>query len=245
MDKGRDIKQPTSESEPPKHWSFDVFKTSLITAATVHPPTIKSLPETIDTGIFGEETDNLNARTLTDPQHREFVLSSKLNLHKRIDFQTEPTIGSQGDAIINMHRYKLVTEGDTLDRYTVRERYVLFTHSHPNESPASPTDIGAILEDLDSGGYLGIMVGTSGLNLLFLRTLETPEMTPPETAEWVEKWTDEYKRRCRKMPSYLTGTARLATASIINNDILREISQETKIVTYSAPRGRIYTRAIL
>lgn len=245
MDNNKDSRAPKPETEPVRHWTFEAFKSNLIRAVTVHPATMASLPQTIDTGIFGQETDALKAQTKVNPKHPEYALASKLNLQGRIELQKQPIEGANDSVALVVPRKRLVATGEGAEKYSTMERYVLLTHSHPYEAPASPLDIGIILEDLDEAGFVAIMVGIDRQNLLFIRTLETPEMSPDQTTQWVKKWTDEYHKRVAKFPSYLTGAARLATAAVMNNNLLREMTDETYIAAYSTSSGNVYTRAVL
>lgn len=253
MDTQKDSPAPSKpESEPVRRWTFDTFKSKLIQAVTVHPPTMASLPQTIDTGIFGQRTEELKAKTATDPHKREYLLMAKLDLNNKIVLLDKPVQGdiptskSAEVSFIPKIEQKIGIDPVTGREELIKtERPVLLLHSHPDQIPASPQDVGSIIGDIDEFDHVASMIGIPGQNLLLLRTLTTPEFSKPEVTKWVGKWTKEYYRRISQLPGYLIGAARLANAAVINNNLLREMLHEVDVAVFSTKEGNTYTRATL
>jgi len=228
-------------------WSYVEFKEQLVRAESHLPPSELSLPPTIETGAIGKELIRLEAETNSDPSRRERATVLKLNADGQLMMKNVSDVGTYHE--VGASASIGFVPGTTVEVWVPgkNERVVMTLHSHPNDSPPSAQDLtGTVITQETRQANVAEMIGTSNLNYLLLRTMQTAEVSPSEIDTWRTTWEEEFKQRARSLPMMLTDDHLRAKTAVAQYSVFRDMCNAHNVAVYTAPKGSTeYTRAKL
>ena len=167
--------QPQEAERLQTVWRTESFLRNLEEAVRYHPVVMESLPDIIELdGEIGEWADKILDDTMADPQKRERIIGAKTNLDGKIVMDEKEQIGDSVSAIYDSEFKGRMLDNDP--RYLYREFPVLMMHTHGiMDLPASPKDFTSLINNPDNGELVSIVL-TKTTKMIFIRTLQTPEI---------------------------------------------------------------------
>jgi len=140
----------------------------------------------IELGILKPEADNLRWLTMHDPLKRERGKVIYVTAKRTLGIDKTIYVGTENEVIskIFINRHAKEVRGETI---TLQNEFLgTIMHTHPNESPPSPTDLKRlILDEEELLAEAALYVITPSITLVAFRSNRTPEMSPEQVTREV------------------------------------------------------------
>lgn len=155
--------------------------------------------ESIDLGIFAEETRELVERTVSDPRNREHGKIMYATRDRKLLLQSEAVKGETDHVVHNMVIHGF--DHDILKPWYLRQDRMMAAdfHSHPRDVGPSSQDLMPILVgDFNRFAATAIVVGTPKRIYAIFRGPKAPQMTDEEVRVRNKMWEGQMEARIRK-----------------------------------------------
>ena len=228
--------KPTELENPKTIWHTERFIRQMEHAIRYHPVPYKQLPDVIELdGIIAESINKIYKETMDDPVRKERAMHAKTNAAGKLLISNYIDIG---DEDVVSHSVSLKEKEDTGE---LADHFAFGMHTHGIlDVPASMGDLKNLLANVDQGGAQAEFVITPTNTMLFIRSLETPELDPEEAIKMFDAKNTKFitdMKALRKPHHEL-----IAIQTKANIDEIQNICRQYRIAIYNSFNGHRYTK---
>ncbi len=225
-------------------WPTNTFVHSIEEGVKRHPVSIEDLPDIIELeGNIPEIADRLIEETFKDPLKRERVVTGKVDLNDRLVIDPNEVVGTELNAGPKFEYKVAISKAD--GSLYKREYGAFMMHTHGAfDLPASFADFKFMICNQDFAyAVQSQIVLTRSTKMLFMRTLQTPEIDPPDEALKILDEKEKIHRAEANKEISESGVVHphgVWTAK--NMKFVLEFCKEYNIGAYISYEGHRYTR---
>lgn len=224
-------------------WPTNTFVHQIEDVVRRHPIPYGELPDIIELdGTIPEAADKILEETFKDPLKRERAIIGIVDSEGKLIINTKEFVGNQESVSPTFTLKVGFLGGDK--RYGFKEQPALIMHTHGVEDlPASPQDFSVLIDNPDkSGGVQVQMVLTKSTKMMFIRTLQTPEIDQDDEVRKIIS-NKEARYKAESLAEKLAGNVdHDAVWTMKNMKFVLDICREYKIGTYISIEGHRYSK---
>ncbi|MFA6463976.1 MAG: hypothetical protein WCV55_03145 [Candidatus Paceibacterota bacterium] len=235
--------EKTAELNTPKTiWYTDRFIQAIENSVKKHPVPYEKMPEIIEIkGIIADSIDKILKETMDDPEKKERAMSAKINIDGEMMIGNSVNVGTTDKVLTNISLRRKSINNDS--RYEKREYLAFVMHTHGTfDAPASFVDMKGLIVDFEKSSVQAVFVITPTTKMLFIRSLETPELGPDQAEEIIKNRTENLTKEI--VHHLIKNKVDSDAAAQIKKNMygILDFCREYKIAIYNSFEGHRYMK---